>query len=636
MFDAAQGGGEAEEAFRLLGFSQKELVARQDDVNGVFTEALTLFGRMEDGAERNAVGQQLWGDASIELGAAIRSMPLEEGIELAERWGRTVDEQDVVAARNWSAALADLSGELTGIAVDLGGLFDAATGIDVIRLGFAVVRDFVSQAATEVGEFIDRVGDLASAVGDLDLDATADKLIEIGFEGQKAFADIGAAVLSSGDEILDVLRRTADAIPGVELAAEDATDALTEQPPVIDDINLALGRLAQQTAREAEERKKAAAEAAKAAKEREKQLKEQLRLERELAAEVTAFSQMEQGFFQKQAAAALELRQIEADANRELLSEEELVLDAFEQRREAIDALARQTSDLGAIQDATAANKAQRDAELLELEQLRQEELQRSAEVTRDTLLQLDELQTDLHNKRLGELMALVSAGERVYTDLASAAATFAQLEIDRISAFTQAYADQNRDTLAAQEETLEQLATAETEAEVISLQHRADALQAQADMEEQFLQARNIELAKSFRARHAGLAVGIGATTAAQIAVISSQQPPPFPVGFPGFTQAGETLPALIEPGEAVTTRAVTEALGGSAEVERMNQGGAVPQGSQLPPASVDRNGLLRMLGMLVAEEAGNGRELSRTLGGRRSGGLPPVGKRPVFTTRR
>lgn len=719
LFDAAQGGGEAEEAFRLLGFSQQELLARQNDVNGVLEDALDRYQRVGAGAERNAIGQQLFGDASLEVGAALDAMDLDEAIALADRYGRTVDEQAVQSTREWSRALSDLSGEVGGAAVDLGSLFDAATGIDAIRVSFAVVRDFTVAAVTEIGEFVSRIGDLGAAIATLDIEAATQAWVEFAFEGQKAFADIGAAVLGNGDDILDVLRRTANAIPGVTIATEDTTEALAEQPPVIDDINLALGRLAQQTAREAAERKKAAADAKKAAKERERELKEQIRLEAERAKAVNDFAKMEQDRAKRSEDATLELLAIQEASNRAILDDEGQILAALDDRRKAIQSLAGLTGNLAGIQDATNASEAQAQKELADLEKERAKELKDTLDTVREVEAEIDQIRQDFHDRQLDRIFETIAAFDQMFADLTSAATAFQTLQINHLIELQQLRADdlqmqlderaeleeaiaESTDRLsqleaaaerarlqealdaineeinargrATQSQLLEreileeQLAALDEQATTADLERQAAALDAKIAADQAFLEAQQADLVKAFEARKdlekagalisgaaaivaalapppigagpivgAALTAGITATTAAQVATISAQEAPQFPVGFPGFTSAGDTLPAILEPGEAVTTRAVTEALGGADEVQRMNQGGALgAQGEQLPPPMSDPNLITRAIGQLVVQEMGRGRELTREMSKRRGTALPATGKRPVYATRR
>ncbi len=218
---------------------------------------------------------------------------------------------------------------------------------------------------------------------------------------------------------------------------------------------------------------------------------------------------------------------------------------------------------------------------------------------------------------------------------------------------------------LLEREKLIEELALLDDAASIADLEREAAALDAKIATEQAFLADQAADIAERFKERQtleiaaatisgaaaavaalapppigAGpilgflLAGGIAATTAASIATIKSQQPPQFPVGFPGFSRAGETITVELEPGESVNTRRATEEMG-SAEVDRVNQGGT-PGGGGALPFQTDRDGLLRALGILMSEEAGRGRELTQTMQKRDGRALPPIGKRPVYMGRK
>ncbi|MEM6931215.1 MAG: hypothetical protein AAF602_30065, partial [Myxococcota bacterium] len=117
----------------------------------------------------------------------------------------------------------------------------------------------------------------------------------------------------------------------------------------------------------------------------------------------------------------------------------------------------------------------------------------------------------------------------------------------------------------------------------------------------------------------------GIVATTGAQIATISAQQPPQFHTGFAGYTDAGDEFGVRLAGNETVNNARATEALGGAAGVDELNATGRLPTRSRRSPNPGE---LGRMLGRLLADELDAGRELSRTL----HRGRPRPGVRPVF----
>jgi hypothetical protein len=97
----------------------------------------------------------------------------------------------------------------------------------------------------------------------------------------------------------------------------------------------------------------------------------------------------------------------------------------------------------------------------------------------------------------------------------------------------------------------------------------------------------------------------------------------PQFDAGFASFTKGPDNFAAILRDGEGVTNQRATEALGGPAGVQQLNQTGSV--GGQSMVVRLEMAG--RDLGRAVVDEMRAGRELSRHLTqGRR------VGVRPVF----
>ncbi len=694
MFDAAAGGGEAEDAFRLLGFTQKDLQKRTNDTNGVFVEAVQLFSRMEAGANKNAVGQQLFGDASLDLSAALQAIPLDDAIKLADRYGLTIDENAVAATASWNASLAQLQGELSGATVDLLEFLEVGEGLAAFTTGISTLRDIASETFAEstaqAGRFRDVLEEIADPQGSEA--KIIDGLLEIGAKGKTAWDRIIDGAFESQFEVLR-LNQTLD----------DTTEPMA-------DIALALAGLREQTRKNAEEAEKAAKKAAKAQK-------EALRQQLADAKEVTAVHQDELDFFQR-AEDANEALAAQAKAlNRELLDDEETIQATFEDRIELIREIAKESSDVFALQDAMAAAEKVRLRELSDLDKERAEDLRDLARIEVEVAQDVDSALEAFHTERLERAAELTFASIEAFDQIAAAAVVFQGLELARLEELAAARAadielqlderadlekaieegssrigeldaaineERLRDQLSTlneeiaadgeatdlqlleRERLIEELALLDDAASVADLERDAAALDAQIATEQEFLAEQNAELVERFRASQnlqvaatvisgasagiaalapppigagpivgAFIATGIAAATVAAVAKIKAEQPPQFPVGFPGFTRAGDTFTAEIEPGESVNTRRVTDELGGPAAVDRMNQGGSAAQASDMPAAS-DRDGLLRALGQLMAEEAGRGRELTQELQRRDGRALPPIGKRPVYPGRR
>lgn len=201
LFDAANGGGRAIEALQLLDVQVRNGAGALRDTDEVMREVIGKFQAMEDGAAKNAVAQQLFGDAGNRLNAVLGDTPLEEWTAAARMSGKVIDEESVAATRRWTQATGELSGALAGFA---GRAFDtfAAVSDGPIR-NFTTGLIFLGEvAAGVIEESVRRLGAFAEAI-------------------QKAFAgDVVGYVAAYGRLIRTLPGDLADVVVEAHAAAE--------------------------------------------------------------------------------------------------------------------------------------------------------------------------------------------------------------------------------------------------------------------------------------------------------------------------------------------------------------------------------------------------------------------------------
>ena len=238
MFDASKGSGAAVEAFEILGFSQEDLKGRLDDTNGVLVEAIGKMQGMEEGALKNTVQQQLWGDAGNRLAGVLGEVPLDEFIQKADALGNEVTPANVAAAAKWKANLEALKGSIKGSGVELTELIDVSSRFEEFALGFVFVKNVV---VASMKESLEKVGEFSGAMiafltGDFKLAADQAKAA---FDFKEDFTTISTEVSEvtqkfvelrdSGKKVVEVIDEQTTAIGALSEEREKATKAVEEQ-----------------------------------------------------------------------------------------------------------------------------------------------------------------------------------------------------------------------------------------------------------------------------------------------------------------------------------------------------------------------------------------------------------------------
>jgi hypothetical protein len=113
----------------------------------------------------------------------------------------------------------------------------------------------------------------------------------------------------------------------------------------------------------------------------------------------------------------------------------------------------------------------------------------------------------------------------------------------------------------------------------------------------------------------------GVAAAQTAATVGVWAVQPPQFDAGFPGFTMGPTNYAATLDEGEGVANRRGMSAIGGPEAMDELNRTGRLPaQGMQSARLYVDS----RQLGEWVADEMGRGRTMTKAM--RRKGYRPGV----------
>ncbi len=612
LFDFSQGGGRAKEALELLGFEADNMDAAMADVDGTLRKVIEDMVATEDGATKNAIAQQLFGDAGNRLNAILGDAALEDYIGLAEQFGTVVDEDAAEATREWNRAIADFSSVLKGAAGDVTDFLNIAQGIQNITVSLIFFRGIATGVLGELGARFVTFGEIMSSVLTGDFEQAASTFVE----GMGSVDDAFVGVLE-------------DALTGVATfvqlrnATDGATDATNRQAT-------ALGELSE----ELERAEKAAASRASEEKKRAKEFLSDIqaigKAEDDLAAIVRAagqdqlstFELIEQGRMDQ----ILAIEELERTLGRNAETEaarNEVNAQALREEAEAI-------AEFNAFSMELAIELDEQDAEL---KAIQQERIRRN----RDASLQATQM--------------LIGASD----DLLS-------IQVANVTAAGQATASQLSEEQALREQLAADLDAAATAEEAADIERQLAAVDRSIERNDAILANEQGQITKLFNTRKAlsivttiisGAAAGVGAlapppiglgpvagiplavavaaTTGAQIAVIASQSPPQFDAGFAGFTSGPDNFQATLREGEVVLNQRGSEAVGGQRGADELNRTGATGS-SGLRRAMVGREMLQRMLGQMVVDELGQGRELTQDFNRRTQN---RAGVRPVYLVR-
>lgn len=619
LFDFSQGGGRAKEALELLDIEVENVDGSLRNTDQVLREVIKRMTGLEAGAKKNAIAQQLFGDAGNRLNAVLGDAALEDYIDLAEQFGTVIDDEAVTATKEWNAALSDLSNVLKGSANDILAFVDLGANIRDFTLGFVFLKEIATAQIDEIIIRMGRLGEVVTAVlaGDFEL------------------AAIAAA------EALDLTgERSADAAERVKAATRaffDATQKLDETTEASDGAADSFGQLSS----EAEKAAKAEAEAAKAAKAR---AKEEARRAKEFLKQIAEIGKADEAL----AAIVRETGQDQLDAF-------ELIEQARQDQIASIVELEAVLGETMATEIARAEVNARAIRDTMEAEQ----ELH---DMRIEQTLSLDEINQIHHDAELERIRARQAADRDAARMLISSANAVLGIQLSAIQKAGDAQKDSITELETIRQElvvTLDEAATLEEEQDI---ERKIAEVDRNIAKNEAILENERGQIETLFRAQQglqiiattisgaaaaiaalsppptglgpvagAGLAVAVGLATAANIAVIASQSPPQFDAGFPGFTSGPDNFPATLRQGEGVTNQRATDALGGPSGVDELNRTGTLGAGAAAQGA-VDRGMLARMFGILMVEEMGAGRELTRDTQ-RRTGRR--AGVRPVYQVR-
>lgn len=578
MFDFAMGGGEAKEAFEQLGIKVLDANGNLRQTDVVLREVIAGMQATKNEAQKNAYAQQLFSDAGNRLNAVLGDAPLEDWIKYAKQTGQVITNDAVKATQEWTRVTNELSEVIRKSFDDLASATDATSKIERFTLGLTFAVAALGEAFNVASERVARFADIGAklAAGDL-FGANASW-----WKGMTTFDDDLQRVVNAGTEAAYALFEARDAIEGAGTVAESAGKKVGK-----------LGGGLRSAAQDA----------------------------------ATINRAMD------------ELQKIVIDASASVITEEQQVGLAYQERLEAIDQIIAETKRAGVTADqmATVELGAQEaaTAALLEYQVALAALTEQVATEAKPTLLDTWREAFNAVGGPGGYLEAI-----RMVAD---ATQTLTQIIIDGHARRASSHR-RTLDAMRAEEDRLtarmsENLTASEREYAEMSLR-RIEAVAARSE-EELRIQQRGA--LRAFRAQQAlAQAVvltqspaalmqmfaqlgtppapggyvaiaSVAAATAAQSAAIWAQPPPQFDAGFPGFTQGPTNYAAVLDEGEGVANRRGMSALGGPEGMDELNRTGRLPmaQGHQEVALHVDS----REMGRWMASEVRRGRELTQSL---------------------
>lgn len=568
MFDFALGGGEAKEAFEQLGIKVLDANGNLRQTDVVLREVTAGMQATKNEAQKNAYAQQLFSDAGNRLNAVLGDAPLEDWIKYAKQTGQVITNDAVKATQEWTRVTNELSEVVRKSFDDLASATDATSKIERFTLGLTFAVAALGEAFNVASERVARFADIGAklAAGDL-FGANASW-----WKGMTTFDDDLQRVVNAGTEAAYALFEARDAIEGAGTVAESAGKKVGK-----------LGGGLRSAAQDA----------------------------------ATINRAMD------------ELQKIVIDASASVITEEQRVGLAYQERLEAIDQIIAETKRAGvtAEQMATVEIGAQEaaTAALLEYQAA------------------LAALTEQVETEAAPALVDTYEAAEPYIESIADASQALTQIIIDghaRRAASHRDAIDRMKSVEDSFTTRMNENLTAQNQAHYLALQAR---LQADIEASEEGLAQQQRGALRAFRAQQAlAQAVvltqspaalmqmfaqlgtppapggyvaiaSVAAATAAQSAAIWAQPPPQFDAGFPGFTQGPTNYAAVLDEGEGVANRRGMSALGGPEGMDELNRTGRLPmaQGIQEVALNVDS----RTMGRWMASEVRRGRELTQSL---------------------
>jgi hypothetical protein len=620
LFDFANGGGRAAEALELMDVEVQNADGSFRNTDEVLREVLGKMVAVEDTAKRNAIAQQLFGDAGNRLNAILGDAPLEQYIANAETLGLVLDNEAIARAtaldiekqiRNFTTGFVFAKEFVKGFSSEARAAFDQELELKIQEIQAEDIFD------------ADGIADVEKAASQME---RAGKLMQLQFKAKTANAFEFAAIKASAATFEFLKQRQA-------LAAADKATA---------DTSKSIGDLADQQERQA----KANAEAARASE---------------------ANAKTQAAAADKLAAITDKAAEDQLDAAGKLRRAYQAEIEQIEAVRASLDELERKGVDVSA--ERLAADQAFTETGKRLARDLKQARLDAIAEeqAAKDEAAQADRERSDAADAEDKARLEMIMA-DRQAAALGFAETTFGALDAiaarqaeNAAAALSQAKAD--IETLKDERASLtQQLLDEENKIEAARIRARLAELDAEISAAKIARRSRRRSAKQAFAAQkaiaiseavfNAAVATlkayamygpppsppGIGAAAAAvaagtlQAALIAAEKPPQFHTGIDNllgptaaFTGGPDERLARLTTGEAVLNARAADSIGRET-VSQLNRTGGAGGGS--PVFSISFEG--RTMDSMIARTLGRGgrarsdiAKLTRTR---------PVGQIPIF----
>jgi hypothetical protein len=151
MMDAKNGLAESQRAFDTLGVSVMDSTGELRPMNDVLLDVAERFSKMENGATKAALAQDVFGRSGMDLIPMLNlgAEGLAETVKQAERLGIVFDDKAAAAADRFNDVMTELRSAFTGMRNDIGNaLIPAFTKIgEAATEAFAFIRSKIAEFA---------------------------------------------------------------------------------------------------------------------------------------------------------------------------------------------------------------------------------------------------------------------------------------------------------------------------------------------------------------------------------------------------------------------------------------------------------------------------------------------------------
>ena len=220
MFDVKSGAAGSKKAFDSLGVSVTDSNGKLRPLNDVMLDVADRFSRMEDGAEKAALAQDIFSRSGRRLIPLLNqgAAGLKEEAAMASRLGLVFDKITAAAADRFNDSMTNLKGSITGIRNDIGNAL-----IPVFTKLADGVTEAIATIRGKIAEFV-KSGKLQEwAVGAARVFIGAFKLMAESVAGlMLLLPSLKASIFSVAEGFYGILSRIADGIslvPGVSAQA---------------------------------------------------------------------------------------------------------------------------------------------------------------------------------------------------------------------------------------------------------------------------------------------------------------------------------------------------------------------------------------------------------------------------------